>query len=147
AFAPVSTLYSYSSAAPGWTKDVAQLPEFLKRTGLSYCEFTELWRSDFVQSQFPERKDPQAFPACEPCCLKDLSITLVETKGENGIAQSAEPFLLRLAVFIRLWRKLRYSFAQLGDICDVFELFHANGSINKDFIRQLAAFQMLRDEL
>ena len=153
AFAPVSTLYGYSSAAPGWTKDVAQLPEFLKRTGLSYCEFTELWKSHFVQSQFPERKDPQVFPACEPCCLKDLSITLVETKGENGVIHSAEPFLLRLAVFIRLWRKLqalpcaRYSFAQLSDICGVLELFHANGRINTDFIRQLAAFQMLRDDL
>jgi hypothetical protein len=55
-----------------------------------------------------------------------------------------------LAIFIRLWRKLKhechadYSFAELLDISTVLHLF--NGSaINPEFIRQLAAFQMLRD--
>ena len=59
--------------------------------------------------------------------------------------------MMRLAVFIRLWRKLQavptaqYTFTQLGDIADVLGLF-VGGGINPDFIRQLAAFQMLRDE-
>ena len=50
-----------------------------------------------------------------------------------------------------MWRKLNESccfcltFAQLRDICDVLQLFDATGAINPDFIRQLAAFQMLRD--
>ena len=54
-------------------------------------------------------------------------------------------------MFVRLWRKLRescrggYSFAQLRDICDVLQL-QAGGAANPDFIRQLAAFQMLRDD-
>src|SRR5260370_37006688 len=57
------------------------------------------------------------------------------------------------AVFIRLWQKLRkvdgakYSFAQLRDICEGLHLFNNDGLINPDFIRQLAAFQMLRDHL
>src|SRR5260370_27956305 len=57
------------------------------------------------------------------------------------------------AVFIRLWQKLRkvdgakYSFAQLRDICEVLHLFNNDGLINPDFIRQLAAFHMLRDHL
>ena len=63
--------------------------------------------------------------------------------------QPNEQGLSQLWVFIRLWRKLKdlcnagYSFAQLRDICDVLQLF-TGGSINPDFIRQLAAFQMLR---
>src|SRR5260370_30580391 len=58
--------------------------------------------------------------------------------------------LLPLLVFIRLWHKLReacgahYSFQQLYDICFSLKLFDS-GQINPEFIRQLAAFQMLRD--
>ncbi len=53
-------------------------------------------------------------------------------------------------VFIRLWRKVRgacrkgYSFEELADICTVLGLF-SGANVNPDFIRQLAAFQMLRD--
>jgi hypothetical protein len=71
----------------------------------------------------------------------------VELPSGDG-RQSA---LLQLTLFIRLWRKLRhlcgadYAFAQVYDICLVLKLF--NGSvINPEFIRQLAAFQMLRDQ-
>ena len=50
-----------------------------------------------------------------------------------------------------LWRKLNesccfcYSFAQLRDICNVLHLFDGSGALNPELIRQLAAFQMLRD--
>ena len=66
--------------------------------------------------------------------------------------QDPHEALKQLAVFIRLWHTLqkgtgaRYSFTQLRDICDVLHLFN-NGAINADFIRQFAAFQMLRDHL
>ena len=83
-----------------------------------------------------------AFPACEPCCLDDLWLVFPEEQQEQDLA--------KLLVFVRLWRKLResccfcYSFAQLRDICDVLQLYKG-GALNPDFIRQLAAFQMLRD--
>ena len=57
-----------------------------------------------------------------------------------------------LVVFLRLWRKLkkvcgaRYTFPQLCNICEVLQLF-IGGKINPDFIRQLVAFQILRDQL
>lgn len=57
----------------------------------------------------------------------------------------------QLAVFIRLWRKLKdvcsagYSFAQLGDICDDLRLYNSTG-LSPDFFRQLAGFQMPRDQ-
>ena len=127
-----------------WTQVIVKLPEFLDRTCLSYCEFLELWHSGFVQfSNGADQKDGR-FPDCEPCCLENLWLQFPENSGP-------EQALYELAVFIRLWRKLKefccpsYSFDQLRDICDVLHLFNGT-SINADFIRQLAAFQMFRDQ-
>ncbi|HKN59914.1 MAG TPA: neuraminidase-like domain-containing protein [Candidatus Acidoferrales bacterium] len=129
---------------------VVALPQFLGATCLSYCEFVELSKSGvpitLIGTQGDrntgDRKDASV-PECEPCCLSDYQLQL---PGEGR--QTA---LLQLVVFIRLWRKLKglcdagYTFAQLYDICKVLNLF--NGSaINPEFIRQLAAFQMLRDQ-
>ncbi|GHO98831.1 hypothetical protein KSF_088790 [Reticulibacter mediterranei] len=131
-----------------WTQIVAQVPEFLKRTGLSYCEFLELWKSEFVKFRCSSERQADengAFPDCEPCCLDNCYIEFEEPENPDEA-------LKLLAVFVRLWRKLqhvksaRYSFTQLCDICNVLKLFDG-GSINPDFIRQLAAFQILRDHL
>ena len=138
-------LYGFASAGDNdpWTEVVAQLPQFLERTCLTYCEFVELWKSGFVSFSNGDDQKNGIFPDCEPCCLDKLWLQFPETPGEQVA-------LVELAVFIRLWRKLKeshcfcYSFAQLRDICDVLHLFNG-GLINPDFIRQFAAFQMLRD--
>jgi Tc toxin complex TcA C-terminal TcB-binding domain len=136
-------------AAPtDWTQTVVQLPGFLERTCLTYCEFLELWKSGFVPfsnggDDKAQREGTGVFPDCEPCCLEKLWLQFPEEPG-------AETALYQLAVFIRLWRKLKrvggagYSFDQLRDICDVLHLFNGT-AINPDFIRELVAFQMLRD--
>jgi hypothetical protein len=132
------------ASPPASTQSILELPEFLRLNCLSYCEFIELWQCGFVAfgNALDEREG--AFPVCEPCCLDKLRIGF----GRDG---EGEQGLLKLAVFIRLWRKLRepccqgYSFAQLRDICDVLSLYQS-GQINHEFIRQLAAFQMLRDD-
>lgn len=138
-------LYGFASAdgADPWTTVVVKLPEFLRRTCLSYCEFLELWKSAFVV--FSNGGDADGvFPDCEPCCLDKLWLQFPAAPG-------AQQALYELAVFIRLWKKLKeacgagYSFDHLRDICDVLQLFIA-GSTNPDFIRQLAAFQILRDQ-
>jgi hypothetical protein len=60
--------------------------------------------------------------------------------------------LRRLAVFIRLWRRLRehrnaaLTFGELADVCRVFDLFQGS-TVSPDFIRQLAAFVGLREFL
>ncbi len=121
--------------------------EFLELTCVSYCEFLKLWNSGFVQSADHVQGEKSAvptFPKCEPCCLKDYELQLPRGDGRNSI-------LLELSIVIRLWRKLRglcnagYTFDQLYDIATVFGMFEG-GAINQDFIRQLAAFQMLRDQ-
>lgn len=127
-----------------WTVTVRNLCEFLKRTELTFCEFIELQDSEFVRFILRENGQIQS-PRCEPCNLDDFTIEFQEPSSINES-------LKRLAVFIRLWRRLQqvkgaqYSFKELRDICEVLQLFDAAGTINPDFIEQLAAFQMLRDQ-
>lgn len=153
-------LYGFASTDGdiAWTRTIIQLPEFLERTCLSYCEFYELWQSQFVR--FGNGDDPDGlFPQCEPCCLDRLWLNFPEPQDsppapdsprQDDTESAPQQGLLELALFIRLWRKLNesccfcYSFAQLRDICDVLRMFDGSG-LNPDFIRQLAAFQMLRD--
>lgn len=147
-------LYGFASAEIGasretrphsWTLVIVELPEFLKRTCLTYCEFIELWQAGFVQFRRSGEGTNGTFPACEPCCLDEYVVEFEQPQDPNDA-------LRRLIVFIRLWHKLhevsgaKYTFAQLRDICDVLHLFNNDGTINPDFIRQLAAFQMLRDD-
>ena len=140
-------LYGFPSArSENWATEVSVLSEFLSRTCLSYCEFLELWAA-LQQSSARYASDgtapSQPYPKCEPCCLKDYRLQLPEGKA-------GEVLLVEVAIFIRLWRTLKrhcgadYSFAQLFDICTVLNLFNG-GALNPEFIRQLAAFQMLRD--
>ena len=119
------------------------LGDFLAATCLTYCEFLELWKAVFTKADSPVAQTA-VFPDCEPCCLSDYVLPLPD-------GYQANPVLTQLAVFIRLWRKLRevcgagYSFTQLYDICTVLPLF-VGSAVNPEFIRQLAAFQMLRDQ-
>ena len=143
AILPPQQLYGFSADDRAWIETVVQLPEFLKRTCLNYCEFLELWKCGFVT--FGNAGDEAGqFPDCEPCCLDKLHLTFP--------APGEEISLTKLAVFIRLWHKLKrlcgggYSFQELADICTVLHLFNGN-AVNPDFIRQLAALQMLRDQL
>jgi hypothetical protein len=120
--------------------------QFLDVTCLTYCEFLELWNSGFVQSANPDQSSiaRTSFPKCEPCCLKDFQLPV--QRGDAG-----DRILAELLIVVRLWRKLqalcnaRYTFDQLYDIASVLGMF-TGGAINPDFIRQLAAFQMLRDQ-
>jgi len=127
----------------GWLEEVLQLPVFMERTCLSYCEVLELSAAGFVEFEVRGPNDKPA-PVCEPCCLEDLRIAFIDPPD-------AFAGLKRLSVFVRLWRSLRavdnaaYSFAELGDIVSVLPLFSGT-EVNGDFIRQLAAFQMLRDD-
>src|SRR5579862_9522888 len=139
-------LYGFADAGEGdaWVQTVVHLPQFLARTCLSYCEFLELWKSGFVPFYSSGDERIRDFPECEPCCLDAYRIAF---PGERDAAAAG---LIKLAVFVRLWRILKreccdgYSFDELRDICDVLQLFKG-GALNPDFIRQLAALKLLCD--
>ena len=132
-----------ASQSPAAREGTIGLASFLAETCLSYCEFYELWQAGFVSFSNGGDERSGEFPQCEPCCLDDLWLDFGEGRQQQDLSE--------LIVFIRLWRKLRasccfcYSFAQLRDICDVLSLY-SDGTLNPDFVRQLAAFQVLRDE-
>jgi hypothetical protein len=145
--ANVRALYGFSATDQTWPFAALQLSTLLERTGLTYCQLVDLIASGWVDLHFTagegERAEP---PACEPCCPDDFFL------GIDGSQDGVEGALKRLIVFIRLWRKLqalpgaRYTFTELADIATVLKLF-IGGAINLEFVRQLAAFQLLRDEL
>ena len=152
---PPWQLYGYPTSGGDfpWTNNVVILSNFLERTCLSYCEFLELSQSGFMtitgvvsgsRNNDADRGNLPSFPDCEPCCLANYTL-------QFPTAQAPTIALEQLAVFIRLWRKLKehcgggYSFAHLADICQVLGLYPSTGTINPEFIRQLVAFQMLRD--
>ncbi|MFI5915061.1 neuraminidase-like domain-containing protein [Dactylosporangium sp. NPDC051541] len=123
----------------GAPADSIGLPALLQLTGLSYAEFYDLWSCGYVPFH---NTTGGTFPSCAPCCPEDLSVGFDDGQLEQGLSV--------LLVFVRLWRTLRgcgegYSFAQLADVCAVLRL-RLDGAPNPDFIRQLAALQMLRDD-
>jgi hypothetical protein len=146
AAAPVSLHTLYGSPRPvqaARDRAVIGLPQFLQANCLAYCEFLDLWKCGYVIFYNGQNPKQRSFPDCEPCCLDDYWLDFPASPG-------MQLALLQLAVFVRLWRKLQsvcgaqYTFAQLGDICDVLQLFKG-GAQNPDFLRQLASFQILRD--
>ncbi|EMD29228.1 Tc toxin subunit A-related protein [Amycolatopsis azurea] len=147
-------VYGYASSTVddrSWTVVVTRVAEFLRRTGLSYCEFLDLQQSGFVEfdrarsdgdTDAEDEGGNGGFPECEPCDLDDLRISF----GEQDTATA----LRKLVVFIRLWRYVRdhgITFAQLADYAAVLRLFDAAAHVNPDFLRQLAAVLLLVRDL
>ncbi|GII82660.1 hypothetical protein Ssi03_06500 [Sphaerisporangium siamense] len=134
-----------------WTQVVVRIPEFLERTGITWCDLIDLWRARIVpfgrltphgegHGDGGEGEDP--FPECEPCHLDRYAL---------DFGRDPEGGLRRIAVVIRLWRTLRgarlpLTAGELADVVKVLGLFDSGGSVDPAFVRQLAAFQLLRDE-
>ncbi|AUX43626.1 hypothetical protein SOCE26_050780 [Sorangium cellulosum] len=156
-----STLFTGGEGAPSTAElygspggesfpgEVLPLPSFLSRLGLDYCELVELAQLGFVDIGIDGPLSPPSpdLPACEPCCPDDYR--LVIRSGQEGLSES----LRRIAIFVRLWRKLqalpcaRYALAEFGEIARELGLSSGSGELNPDFLRQLVAFQMLCDDL
>ncbi|MDR3735403.1 MAG: hypothetical protein P4L10_07690, partial [Acidobacteriaceae bacterium] len=137
-------LYGFASAEQNdksWIQTLQQLSEFLERTCLTYCEFIELQAVSPVPIA-NGNSDVKGFSDCEPCCLDGVELSF-------GTDQNQEAALAALALFIRVWRALKhrcdgFSFAELADIWSVLGGL-AGGVNNIEFLRQLAALEMLRD--
>ena len=158
----VAELYGLFTTDPQWTLKASVLAHVLEYTGLEYCDLFELWQSGLVpfrlqpltpSTSVAGARGPSTtprgqidLPRCPPCCLGDYIVVF-------PAPMSTIEGLKRLAIVARLWRKLqtlpgaRYSFAELRDIADVLQLFDGSGNMRPDFLRQLIAFQLLRDHL
>ena len=138
----MSTLFGFTPKEEDWTDRISVVPMFLRRTGLSYSEFIDLWKCHYVEFS---PGDGVEYPAHSTCSTSHTRIVF----SEKDTAMA----LYKLAVFIRLWRQLRtrygndsISFNLLAKLCNLFQLFQGNNP-NPDFIRQLISMFMLRDLL
>jgi hypothetical protein len=156
----IAQLYGYAVTGEddrAWWTNVLPVGNFLAATGLSYCEFLQLWKSGFVEFSNLQRNTSGIFPDCQPCCLNNLTINLGDRSPIGPLSE--------LIVFIRLWRTLnkscccrdmkrcecgdndkhlKISMARLADICNILGLFSTQ-NVNPTFIRQLASLLMLRE--
>ena len=147
----VAELYGYAADAEDWARDVLRLSELLVRLGLAYCDFHDLVAAGLVEAHVRVVGNIEAaasLPECEPCCLGDYVVFL----GEGGFGGGGDLTILgRLAVVVRLWRKLRcrpghaYTFAELVDIVGVLGMDGGADGVDPDFVPQLAALLLLRE--
>jgi hypothetical protein len=167
-------LYGFESEVVdgrNWLEVVRKVPRFVDATGLTYCEFVDLWRAGVggFQRWFPEHRgdegvtgapdgagipggpgvpapeeEVEGFPDCQPCCPDNLVIDFGQRSEREVLGQ--------LVTFIRLWRRLaeqpclKLSMTELSDVAQVLGLFDG-AEVNPDFVRQLAAFTVLRELL
>ncbi|MBK7806955.1 MAG: hypothetical protein IPJ51_11700 [Saprospiraceae bacterium] len=114
---------------------MSNMCEFLKRTCLSYCEFKELVKTDFIK---PLLKIEKKLPECAPCECDEYSISF----GENP-----ELNLIKLTIIIKFYQKLythtsiKYSIEEIGLIYEILSEIP-----NSDFVKEFAAFQLIREQ-
>ena len=141
----VAQLYGYDPES-SWLDEITKLPGFLKSTGLEYCDFYDLWRTQFGALRISPPFE--TLPRCPPCCGDVIVLTTPNDQDEQWW-----PPWGRIIVFIRLWKHLNarckdISFETLSDICAVLRMFDpATKKVNPDFVRQLVSLLILRDDL
>jgi hypothetical protein len=140
----LANIYGFASSSEGWISELSTVDVFLERTGLSYCEFYELWKCGYVRFR-QYGTETGVFPKCPPCCLSSLRIQYEE---KDGVASFA---LQKIAVFIRLWRKLQARYGKccitlslLAAICELLGMF-VDDQLNPLFIRNLLSLLILCD--
>ena len=99
----IEEYYGYPAGTPGYLSDVARVPEMLARTGVSYEELTELVETWFVnQGQSAPETRITLTSSTTDCDLENTTLTNLDAAA-----------LSRLHRFLRLQRKLGWSFADL----------------------------------
>ena len=83
-----------------WMELVSRVPEFLRRTGITYDDLISLLETRFIN---PDPKSPAAITLFTPDSKCDLEST--ELRRADG-ALPDEAFFSRIHRLIRLWRRL-----------------------------------------
>jgi hypothetical protein len=120
-----------------WRDWLADVPEFLQRTGVSYMDLIELLKTQFINAAPQSLKAITLFAQDSTC---NLSITKLQHL-DGGPLDDAE--LSKMHRFIRLWRKLGWSMHDLDRT--IIALQATNIDIN--FLLNLAHVKRLHADL
>lgn len=130
-----------------WRANLARVPEFLRRTGVSFNDVVDLLKTRFInpvqQPEFPG----ETVVLFSPEAVCDLNQTWIqrldsnhENLGETGLSDTA---WIRIHRFLRLWNKLGWSQQEL----DRAIIALGGGDITVPLIEDLARLAWLRSEL
>lgn len=135
---PLHAFYGYAeSDAAGWQEDIAAVPTFLGRTGLSYVDLLALVKTRFVNPNEtivltlvdPDEQEDGPIDACDPSNLR-----------LDGLDEAA---LSRMHRFIRLQRKLDWSTQDLDKTFTTLSAVDVDDSL----LQKLAQVVWLHREL
>jgi hypothetical protein len=134
-------LYGYSDGQHDWQELLASVQEFLKRTGLSYADLTELLKTRFINPA-ADLRSPSAiviFAATERCDPAERRL-----RHQDGSPLSFEEWD-RLQRFLRLWRKLGWRMLDVDRMLTALRVDTAR-LVNEDFLIKLGqAVRLQRD--
>ncbi len=136
---PLGEFYGYDVVLDSeWDVDIAHLPEFLARTAIQYRDLIDLLRTRFLNPNqtltIAYIVDPNA-DETEPIDLCDLSKLKIENLDNDALD--------KIHRFIRLWRILGWSIADLDKVCVAL----GATAVDDDLIRKLAQVKRLHQEL
>ncbi len=124
--------YGYDGTSSTWMDDLKKVPVFLAHTGISYTDLIELLKTRFLNPV-----QAATLQAGTDAC--DLS--------QTTIANWDEHFLSRAHRFIRLWRKLGWTIAEVDKALTALPTTANTPEIDDPFLGKLAAVCRLQMDL
>src|SRR6266567_3289763 len=118
-----------------WEYCLAQVPEFLRQSGIDYLDLIELLKTRFLNphlSMDPGKALTLVAPADGDC---DLSKTMISNLNDGD--------LKKIHRFIRLWRKLGWQIRDLDRVLTAL----GTGDIDVSFLQKLARVRQLQTDL
>ena len=143
---PVRELFGYT--AEPWRANLARVPEFLRRTGLSFSDVVDLLKTRFINpvqaAPFPPQSIVLFSPEEATCDLNQTWIQRLDSDHGNlestGLDESA---WVRIHRFLRMWNKLAWTQQELDRATVALSVTEIDSSL----IQNLARLARLRAEL
>jgi hypothetical protein len=131
---PLRVFYGYDVSPAisnnNLVKELAHVPHFLQRTGLTYAEMLELLKTKFISAGL--KMEPVEKGAEPRCDIQQMTI-----EGLNLAA------VKKIHRFIRLWRKLDWTMQELDHAASAFQV----ADLTSEFLEQLSYVKRIQAEL
>ena len=137
------------SVHENWRKNVARVPEFLRRTGISYPVLVELLKTRFINPDLNlKQSSSNVIVLFSPNSVCDLAkATIRHLDDQSPLLTDDE--LLKMHRFLRLWRKLGWSMQDFDKSLIALNPSSnkASNNIDSEGLQDLAHIEKLRTEL